>query len=76
MSKSGRTMDNHTKGYQKSESKNSTISYRETGCGIQATVTSGGNQFISGSYSSKDEARQEAADMAHDSLGFLYDDED
>ena len=72
MSKSGRTMDNHTKGYQKSESKNSTISYRETGCGIQPTVTSGGNEYNSRSFNTKNEARQEASNLATESLSFLY----
>jgi len=67
-------MDNHTKGYQKSEGKNSTISYRETGCGIQATVISGGNEYNSRSFNTKDEARQEASNLATESLSFLYED--
>lgn len=72
MSKSGRTMDNHTKGYQKVESKNSTISYSKTESGFRATVTSGGNEYQSRSFNSKDEARQEASTLATESLGFLY----
>jgi hypothetical protein len=76
MKNSGKTMDEFTKGIQRSENINSTISYRETGCGIEATVTSGGGQYISNSYSNRDDARAEAAQMATDSLSFLYDDED
>lgn len=70
--KSGKIMDDHTKGFQKSDKSNTTISYRDSGCGIQAIVTSGGNQYISNSYNTKDEARQEASSMATESLGFRY----
>jgi hypothetical protein len=76
MSKSGKTMDIHTKGFQSSDKCNSTISYRDSGCGIQATVTSGGNQYHSRSFDTKDQARQEAASMASESLGFRYSEED
>jgi hypothetical protein len=69
MNKSGKSMDNFTKSYQKSEGNNPTISYKETGTGIQATVTAGGNEYHSNSHSSRDEARAEASKMANDSLG-------
>jgi len=70
--KSGKIMDDHTKGFQKSDKSNTTISYRDSGCGIQATITSGGNQYHSNSYNTKNEARQEAALMATKDLGFRY----
>lgn len=70
--KSGKIMDKHTKGFQKSDKSNTTISYRDSGCGIQATITSGGNQYHSNSYNTKNEARQEAALMATKDLGFRY----
>lgn len=73
--KSGKIMNDHTKGFQKSDKSNTTISYRDSGCGIQATVVSGGNQYHSNSFSIKDQARQEAALMASESLKFRYSEE-
>jgi len=75
MSKSGEKMDDYTKGIQSAEGINSTITYRETGCGIEATVTTGNGEYISQSYDNKDDARNEAATMAEESLGFLYKEE-
>jgi hypothetical protein len=77
MSKGGKAMDNHTKGMQQSEHINSTIDYREHSGPYgekeySAIVTSGGCDFRSQSYSNKDDARAEAAEMANSSLGFLY----
>ncbi len=65
-------MDTFTKGFQKSDKSNSTISYKNSGCGIQATITSGGNEYHSKSYNTKNEARMNAALMATESLGFRY----
>lgn len=69
MSKSGKQTDKFTKDFQRSEGKNPTLSYEETGTGIRATLTAGGNEYISQSCSSKDEARGEVVKMADSSLG-------
>jgi len=74
MSKSGKDMDDYTKGIQSSEQINTTISYRDTSCGIEATVTTGANEYISQCHENRDDARGEAVNMASDSLGFLYED--
>ena len=76
MGKSGNKTDSFVKNYQKAEGSNPTITYRHGDTGISATVTAGGNEYHSRSYSSADEARGEAIDMANSGNSFLFDDDD
>jgi hypothetical protein len=76
MGKSGNKTDSFVKNYQKAESRNPTITYRQGSTGVSATVTAGGNEYRSEYKSSRDEARGQAIDMADSSNNFLFDDDD
>lgn len=73
MGKSGDKTDKFVKKYQKAESSNPTITYRQGSTGVSAIVTVGGNEYHSEYKSSKDEARSQAIDMADLSNRFLFD---